>query len=199
MQSWKGGRNLKIDKDLIAEIRKGDLNGFEIVIETFQQPIFTYCYRMLGNKQEAEDAVQEVFLKACEKIKSYREDISFSAWLYKIAHNHCINQIRRRKILHFIPIHSFMEQIEDGNSISDNLLESELSTEINEALSILSFEDRSILIFRVIEDKSYGEIGAILDKSEVLVRKRYERARKKLEKYFAERGGNRKNEKIAVI
>lgn len=190
---------MRLDKDLIASVKDGDMNGFELIIKACQQPIFVYCYRMLGNMQEAEDAVQEVFLKVYEKIENYKEDISFSAWVYKIAHNHCINQIRRRKILNFIPIHNFIEQIEDENCNSDIILEFEFNEELNEALSILSIEDRSILIFRVIEDKGYGEIGFILNKSEALVRKRYERAKKKLETYFIEKGGNRENEKIAVI
>lgn len=185
--------------DFIAEIKNGDRNGFEVIIKTFQQPIFVYCYRMLGNTYEAEDAVQEVFIKVYEKIENYKEDISFSAWVYKIAYNHCINQIRRRKLLSFIPIHNFIEQIEAENNNIDRILDIELSIELNEALSILSMEDRSIVIFRVIEEKGYAEIGLILNKSEALVRKRYERAKRKLEVYFKERGGNCNNEKIAVF
>ncbi|MDF2673163.1 MAG: sigW 7 [Clostridiales bacterium] len=188
-----------LDKDLITEIKNGDRNGFELVIITFQQPIFVYCYRMLSNMQEAEDAVQEVFLKIYEKINNYKEDISFSAWVYKIAYNHCVNQIRRRKLLSFIPLHNFIEQIEDENNNSDKILEFEFTNELNEALSILSMEDRSIVIFRVIEDKSYEEIGLILNRNAVLVRKRYERAKKKLGEHLKERGGSGNNEKIAII
>lgn len=194
----KGGRNLGIDRELLKEVKNGDTHGFELIVETMQQPIFVYCYRMLGNIYEAEDAVQEVFLKVFDKINNFKENISFSAWVYKIAHNHCINQIRRRKLLNFVPIHSFIEQIEDESS-SEGILDSQLSVELNRALSILSIEDRSILIFRVIEGKSYGEIGSIINKNEALIRKRYERARKRLEEYFKEKGGRGENERIVVV
>lgn len=93
----KGGTLVKENPDLIRCAQAGEANSFESLVRMYQQRIFSFCYYMLGNKQEAEDAVQEVFLKAYRKLKNYRYDYSFSAWLYKIASNHCRTELKRKK------------------------------------------------------------------------------------------------------
>lgn len=82
----------------IKEVRAGDIDQFGIIIDLMQKPLFVYCYHMLGHRQEAEDAVQEVFLKAFEQLDSYRHTVSFSAWMYKIAYHHCLNLLNRAKL-----------------------------------------------------------------------------------------------------
>ncbi|MNI27746.1 ECF RNA polymerase sigma factor SigW [compost metagenome] len=87
---------------LILEIKAGHTDQFEVIVKQYQQQILIYCYHMLGNIQEAEDAKQDVFIKAYEQLHKYRESISFSGWLYKIAYHHCVNKLRRRKLLHHL-------------------------------------------------------------------------------------------------
>ncbi|WP_432774953.1 sigma factor [Brevibacillus gelatini] len=71
-------------EQVVKEVRAGDIDQFGIIIDAMQRKLFVYCYHMLGHRQEAEDAVQEVFLRAYEQLDSYRQTISFSAWLYRM-------------------------------------------------------------------------------------------------------------------
>ncbi|MDP4180554.1 MAG: sigma-70 family RNA polymerase sigma factor, partial [Bacillota bacterium] len=109
----------------VQGIKEGNYQYFEVIVEQFQQQLFRYCYRMLGNIYEAEDAVQESFIKAYENIRKYNKSISFSAWLYKITYNHCINILRRKKLVKFVP---FIEEKESNSQgLEEKLEESELN------------------------------------------------------------------------
>ncbi|EJL27700.1 sigma-70 family RNA polymerase sigma factor [Brevibacillus sp. BC25] len=88
---------------LLSEIKAGSLEQYEIIIDHYQQPIFTYCYHMLGHRQDTEDAVQEVLFRGYEHLDQYTYSLSFSAWLYRIAYNHCANVLKRRKLSRVLP------------------------------------------------------------------------------------------------
>jgi RNA polymerase sigma-70 factor, ECF subfamily len=180
----------------VQEVKEGKVKYFEIIVDQFQYQLFRYCYRMLGNVHESQDVVQEAFLKAFDKINSYNEAISFSAWLYKIAYNHCINIIRRRKLLQFV---SFLDAtIPDTMDVGKNLEEIEINKELNNVLKKLSTEDRCIVILKNIEEKSFEEIALILSIKPVTIRKRYERLRKKLRVSFSQTEGGIVNENYSI-
>ncbi len=180
----------------VQGVKEGKVNYFEIIVEQFQNQLFRYCYRMLGSTQEAEDVVQEALLKAFYKIGSYNESISFSAWLYKITHNHCINIIRRRKLLQFVSfIDATIPSIED---VGKNLEEIEINKELNKVLQKLSTDDRCLLILKNIEEKSFEEIALILSIKPATIRKRYERLRKKLRVSLSETRGGIVNENYSI-
>src|SRR5690242_3732574 len=82
--------------EIVSKIKDGDSHSFEAVIVMFQQRIFKLCYCMLGNRQEAEDAVQETFFKAFNNLEKFNIESSFNAWIYKIAVNYC-NTLNKRK------------------------------------------------------------------------------------------------------
>lgn len=89
----------------LESIQSGTIKYFEQIIDDYQAKIYKYCFHMLGNHFDAEDAVQEVFIKTYQNMtRNYTENGSFSAWLYKIAHNHCINVLRKKKLARFLPI-----------------------------------------------------------------------------------------------
>lgn len=180
----------------VQGVKEGKVDYFEIIVEQFQNQLFRYCYRMLGSAQEAEDVVQEAFLKAFNKIGSYKESISFSAWLYKITYNHCINIIRRRKLLQFV---SFLDStIPSIVDVGKNLEEIEINKELNKVLQKLSADDRSLLILKNIEEKSFEEIALILSIKPATIRKRYERLRKKLRVSLSETRGGIVNENYSI-
>ena len=180
----------------VQGVKEGKVKYFEIIVEQFQHQLFRYCYRMLGSVQEAEDVVQEAFLKAFCKIGSYNDTISFSAWLYKITYNHCINIIRRRKVLQFV---SFLDTtIPNIVDVGKNLEEIEINKELNNVLKKLSNEERCILILKNIEEKSFEEIALILSIKPATVRKRYERLRKKLRVSFSKTRGGIVNENYSI-
>lgn len=180
----------------VQGVKEGKVQLFEKVVEYFQQPLFRYCYRMLGNIQEAEDAVQEVFLKAFDKIGSYSKSISFSAWLYKIAYNHCVNIIRRRNLFRFV---AFSEtSLSDTGDVGITYEEKEINKELKLVLSKLSSADRCILILKNVEGKSFEEIAPIMNIKPAAIRKRYERLRKKLKVSLSNIKGGMVNENYSV-
>ncbi|NLB19083.1 MAG: sigma-70 family RNA polymerase sigma factor [Syntrophomonadaceae bacterium] len=91
------------DELLASKAMTGDIEAFEELVTRFQQPIFRLAYRMLGQREEAEDAAQEVFVKVYRKIDQFDADKKFSPWLYRIAVNTCISKLRGKKYTTFVP------------------------------------------------------------------------------------------------
>lgn len=192
----KGGINLDPIETAVQGVKNGETRLFEVVIENFQQKLFHYCYHMLGNTEEAEDAVQDSFIRAFEKIGSYKSSISFSAWLYKITYNHCINILRRKKLMRFLPFSE--DTCIDSTGIETGLEKSELGVELISALSKITPVDKSILILRILEEKNFEEISKILDIKPATLRKKYERARKKLKTILISQKGGIVNEGFTI-
>lgn len=91
------------DREVLARVAEGDTEAFARLVERYQGRLLRLCRGMLGDAEEARDAVQEVFLKAFRKAGSFGPGGKVYTWLYRIAVNHCLNQLRRRKIVRFLP------------------------------------------------------------------------------------------------
>lgn len=163
----------------VKQVQAGEPAAYEYIVRKFQKQLFVYCWRMLGNDQEAEDAVQDILVRAFEQIGKYKPVTGFSAWLYKMAYHYCLNLIRRR---------NFMTRLGRGfyerTAYSENpaaLAERHLFSEpLSRALRHLNAEERNVLVLRIFEEKSFEEIGRITGKSEAAVKKRYSRIKMKL-------------------
>jgi RNA polymerase sigma-70 factor, ECF subfamily len=163
-------------EDLIKKVKQGDPNAFEPIIIMFQQKMYSFCFFVLGNRQEAEDAVQEILFKVYRKIESYREDKFFSAWLYKIASNHCQTMLKRKKRSMLFQL--FYRKEDQTESAEQAFVDTE-GTRL-EWFQDLTPREREILAHRVLEDHSYEEIGRIMSMSSATIRKRFERLKAKL-------------------
>ncbi len=165
--------------DLIEKVRHGDSESFEPVIRAYEQKIYRFCFFLLGDRQEAEDAVQDIFFKTYQQLAVYDNRRSFSAWLHKIAENHCRNLLkRRRRWLGLLPLFRT-----DGLSKSAEQVYSEqMGAEMAYWFQGLSVQDKKLLILRVVEDYSFEEIAQITDESASTIRKRFERLKRKLQK-----------------
>jgi RNA polymerase sigma-70 factor (ECF subfamily) len=82
----------------IDEALRGDDNAFGFLVDKYQKPVFSICYRMLGNSNDAEDAAQESFIRAYRFLKKYDRDRSFATWLLSIASHYCIDRMRKRRL-----------------------------------------------------------------------------------------------------
>lgn len=167
-------------ESLVMRIQRGDTHEYATIVQTFQQPIFRYCYRMLDNKQDAEDAVQDIFIKAYQSLHQYRKAEHFSAWLYRIAYHYCLNLLRkhrtRRRLLTLLSSGS-------PATSTDQALENVLYKPIlAEALARLSIQERNLLFLRVYEEKSFAEIGDILKVSPNALAKRMQKIQRKMQK-----------------
>ncbi|WP_379163479.1 RNA polymerase sigma factor [Paenibacillus sp. sgz5001063] len=165
-------------EQLIFRIQRGNSEQYALIVRAFQQPIYGYCCRLLGNRQDAEDAVQEILVKAYQAIHQYKPTVQFSAWLYRIAYNHCLNLLRRRR-LHRQVMQIFRPETVVGSpeqELDDRLYKPSLAA----ALAKLSLEERNLLILRVFEEKSYAEMSEILKISPNALNKRMNRIKKKV-------------------
>ena len=137
-------------------------------MDKYSQPLLRYCHNILCDYHEAQDALQITFIKAYQKRASIKKDMRLSPWLYKIAYNTCVDIIRKRRYTE--QLKDYQQEVESGRIPEDILA----------ALLKLNSIDRSVVYGRVINEMSYDELAKIHGKSPATLRKRFERARKRL-------------------
>jgi RNA polymerase sigma-70 factor (ECF subfamily) len=173
------------DHDLVDRVLAGDREAFTSLLLRHQRRIFNFMYRMVGERAAAEDLTQEVFLKAFEALPRFRKAATFSTWVFRIAHNHCLNVLkeRRREVILAprtdAPSSSNpFPTLADPSPTTERVLEQqELQAVVQQQLGELTPEHRAILVLRDIQGLSYDEIAAALDLEEGTVRSRLHRAR----------------------
>ncbi|HUI74611.1 MAG TPA: sigma-70 family RNA polymerase sigma factor [Candidatus Acidoferrum sp.] len=150
--------------EVIARAKAGDAEAWGELYRQFAGAIFRFCRRALPTREDAEDATMEVFVKIREKLVQYDATRPFTAWLYKVAANHCWDVLRRRKIrqdketddLDNLPLeHPDPDQLEQ-------LIEQRTSEEVRKALDKLGTRARMALVLRYYSDMSYDEIAEAL-------------------------------------
>lgn len=172
-------------KKHIDQVLSGSVDAFEAIVRQYERRIFTFCYFMLGNRQEAEDAAQEVFFKAYKSLVNYRHesDDLLLSWLYKIASNHCSTQLKKRKRWYrLIPLFRNPDTEKSAEQMYADKAEVQL-----QLLEGLTAGEKEILVLRVIEDRPFQDISAMLGISPATVRKRFERIKVKLNRNRKER------------
>lgn len=184
---------------LVKKLKARDAGAFDTLLESYQSQVFNLLYRMLSNKEEAEDLAQEVFITVFKQIESFRGDSSLTTWIYRVATNHCINRkkyLARRK--HYdkrslSDLHD-KDQPADGSGVAaqvprpDEMVEGlQVEKLIQTAIAELDEEHRLVLVLRDIQSLSYEEIEAIVGVPSGTVKSRLHRARMalktKLEKH----------------
>ena len=176
--------------ECIARARAGDADAWGDLYREFAPPIFRFCRRALPTREDAEDATMEIFMKLRDKLTQYDESRSFSAWLYKVAANHCWDLLRRRKIrqdketddLENVPLaHPDPSQL-------DRMIEQKTSEEVRHALAKLGSRARMALVMRYYSDMSYDEIADALGVRRAFVGVVLLRARHELRQALGETG-----------
>lgn len=170
-----GSQDSEHINQIIRQIKDGDTEKFRLIIEKYQKRIYLYSCYLLQDKEQAEDAVQDIFIKAFRYIGSYSPTVSFSAWIHKIAYNHSVN-LNKKKLRD----HQMVRDVQDLYAASAAVPYK--TNDIEELLEPLSFNEKYILLMRAVEEYSYEEIGHVLNISPANARKKYERIRKKLMK-----------------
>jgi len=190
--------NLDPDAALMLRVKRGDRTAFEELVNKYKQPVMNVVFRMLGDATEAEDLAQNVFVQVFKSADRYRVSARFSTWLFTIARNLCLNEIRRRS-RH--PAESLdaphpdqedqpLRQFEDAKIFSppDSLLQGELERKIQQALSDLPESQRIAILLCREQELSYEEIarvlGCSLSATKSLIHRARETLRQKLKPYL---------------
>ncbi len=171
--------------DLVNRACAGDQSACATIVQRYTGILYNQAYRMLGDAFEAEDAVQEVFLRAFRNLKSYDPSRRLVTWLLTIGSNYCIDRLRRRRFnwLTLEDVAFWLPSTQPGPERS--ALQSAQREAVQRALQRLPESYRGVTVLRYWYDLSYDEIGAILGLTEATVKTRLHRARKMLQEALA--------------
>lgn len=184
---------------LIARLKERDELAFNEVVRAHGDKVFSLVYRMIGNRAEAEDLAQEVFVTVFKTVDTFRSESKFSTWLLRIAANHCKNRIKylsRRRTdgggLDDMPEDKMADAgrapMQAHIDAPDVLLEAaELESLMQQAIGELDEEHRLLIVLRDVEELSYEEIGEVAGLPEGTIKSRLHRARMAIKDYLAKR------------
>lgn len=178
------------EPELIDKLLVKDENAFGVLINRHQKHIYKVCIGFLHDKEEAEDVTQEVFLEVFKSIHYFKQTSSLSTWLYRIAVNKCLNNLKRQKVKRLYL--NFQELIGVKNSTTSNshemLEQKEQKTELTKAIDNLPENQRIAFTLAKYDELSYEEIAAIMGVSvssvESLMFRAKTNLKKKLQKYY---------------
>lgn len=159
----------KSDEELMQDFQRGNETSFVTLYERYKLAIYRFLYRKLGHQARAEDITQEVFVALVEHCKEWRQEASFKTYLYRIAHNRAISEMRRSE--HKVMIDADNEANTEKvakvatNNISPaaSVEQQQLQVKVQQALMLLDKEYREPIILREYEDLSYEEISLTLE------------------------------------
>jgi RNA polymerase sigma-70 factor, ECF subfamily len=163
------------DADVVTLAQQGRESAYRELIRRYERPVFSLVFRMVRDREVAEDLSQETFIKVLNHIDRYRPEFKFSSWLFKIANNVAIDHLRKRH-LETVSIDgsphastaaeaeaSSFDVVEPGETALEELESKELGSAIERAIARLRPEYRSCIMLRHVEGRSYEEIAATLD------------------------------------
>lgn len=168
----------------------GDRVAFAQLVDLYKDKIYHLGYRMLGNAQEAEDIVQETFLRVYSNLDKYDENHKFSTWIYRIANNLCIDRLRKRRAVYSLDAEAKDHEGASGYTMiksndttpEEQYLVSEMQQQVRDAIDRLPEKYKSVVILRYLHDMSLQEISDILGMPVTTVKTRVHRGREYLRK-----------------
>lgn len=176
----------KTDQQLLERMISGDNRALAFLYERYKTRLYAYCFRMLGDRQAAEDAVHDTFLKLSHGVNGITQPSAFRGWLFRVARNEALIQIRR----HRDTTEVVNDDVWEEETPLSTLISMETVEIIQRVLKMLKLEYREVLLLREYEQLSYAEIAVITDSTESSVRSRLFKARKafasKLEPFLKE-------------
>ncbi len=181
------------DTELIKQVLRGNDVAYSQIIDKYKQKIYAFFYRMTGEQEDSRDLTQEVFTKAYFHLQSYTPTCKFWTWLYRIAYNHCIDELRRRKKTERLELGEAL--LTDRSTPESVYLAKERTAALQAHVLALPEDYRTVFLLRHTQQLSCQEISEILDIPVNLVQVRLHRARKKLrERLLANKEGGAMHE-----
>ncbi|MGH7577807.1 MAG: RNA polymerase sigma factor [Longimicrobiales bacterium] len=182
------------DQEVIEHARRGRQSAFRALIGRYERPVFSLIYRLVRDRERAEDLAQDTFIKVLNHLDRYDPSYKFSSWIFKIAHNTALDHLRRKQpevlSIHGSPHARTDDEVEataltpvsDDETPEEFTASRELGTEIERAIGTLRPEYRTAIILCHVEGRPYDEIAQIMDVPLGTVKTFIHRARNELRK-----------------
>jgi len=174
------------DGVLAQQTLAGDPYAFEDLVKRYSTPLFNFIYRFLGDYDQACDILQHVFIQLHGSLNTLRTDKPLKAWLFQVARNRCLDELRRKRVIHFSELESVNDDeelsplaaIPDNGPLPEELAEqSDLQYRLQGAIQTLPIKFRSVVLLRYAGQLSFSEIGQTLNMPEATAKTYFQRAK----------------------
>lgn len=174
------------DRELIIKIRQPDSRqyGFNLLVRKYQQRVYGLIRRMVIDHDDADDLVQEVFIRVWQNIDRFRGDSGLYTWIYRIAANESLNFLRKKRRRLFLPIGNIESELSHSLTHSDYIDGDEIQVKLQKAILKLPDKQRLVFNMKYFEELSYEDISGITGTSEGALKASYHHAVKKIEHYL---------------
>lgn len=178
---------------LVSQAKAGDQAAFEALVQRYERQIYSFTYRMMGDADDAHDLTQECFVRAYRGLKRTNSELNMSAWLHRIASNACLDVLRRRKRIRWLPWDNSKHEHLLGPSPTDDpervVEATENTSDVQSVLRSMSPRNRLALVLREYEGMSTQEIGEVMGLSRSAVKSVLFRAREEFRRRYTEQFG----------
>lgn len=177
-----------MEEDLkwVRQVLSGDKQAYANIINKYKNSLYATILRMTKNPQDAQDLVQEAFIKVYHQLGKFEQKGSFSSWLYRVAINHCMDEFRKKR---YTMVEVNENTVVNGNHPEIVFLKKEKNRQLERLIATLPEDERMIILLRYVNELSYIEIAELLDIPLSTVRNKIFRSKKKLRETVNREGG----------
>jgi RNA polymerase sigma-70 factor (ECF subfamily) len=179
------------DEDLMVQYQQGEVRAFEVLLTKHRKPVYNFILRFVGDKETAEDVLQETFMRVIRGAESYKRQAKFTTWVYTIARNLCVDMSRRRKHRKHASLDAPMDASEESGTLLDvvpstemgsdrKTVNKELHATMQRAIESLQEDQREVFLMREFLDMPFKQIADVVGVSENTVKSRMRYALEKL-------------------
>lgn len=171
------------EKLIIEKIKANETKnyGFNLLVREYQERIYWHVRKMVVDHDDADDLVQEIFVKIWKNLDSFREDSKLFTWIYRIATNECLTFLKKKKRKYMLSLNSMEEELGDRLEADDQLSGDEIQLKLQKALLKLPEKQRMVFNMRYYDEMKFSDISEITGTSEGALKANYHHAVKKIE------------------
>ena len=185
-----GVQEIMDERELIQKAGSGDAYAFEQLMTAHEGKMYAVALRMCGNREDAQDCLQEAMLRVYRAMAGFKGQSSFSTWVYRITMNSCLDELRRRKARTSVSLDAMLESgfspSDDGDTPEQSSLRAEQRRALERAIAELPEDMRAAIVLRDIQGCSYDEIAEALDANVGTIKSRISRGRERLRGVLSE-------------
>ncbi len=174
----------KKDLELVEQFQHGEIEGFNELVRRYQEKIYWVCRRIVGTHEDADDVVQDVFVRVYESLTRFRGESEFYTWVYRIATNASLNALRKKRIKEFVRYDEVFEELLPGDRrADDDVVKQEYQSILERAIERLPAKQKMVFVMRYYDEMPYEEMAKVLKKSVGGLKANYFHALKKVQEY----------------